>query len=562
MKPSYYRHPVKAPRLAGTSLRLVCGLLETPGINRLIAGQTFRDLGLPTLLEARADEGQPLRINDLNAVDSGVSTSPEQAAELFTRNAPRPMPCSHDYRQAYASGELKPSQLAESLISKTQSSNQATPPLRGIIAQHADDLLKQARASDERWRQNEPLSPLDGVPVAVKDEVDQTGYPTTVGTSFLGDKPASNDAYSVARLRAAGALLVGKANMHELGLGVTGINPHHGSARNPYNPAHASGGSSSGSAVSVASGLVPLALGADGGGSIRIPASLCGMYGLKPTFGRISEAGAAPLCWSVAHLGPIAASPADLALGLSVMAGPDPADALSLGRPSCDLNAASTGTMQGLRIGVYSPWFDDAQGEVVSACQEALQTLVDAGAELVEVVAPDPDLTRMVHMVTIVSEMLASQGPELRARRKHYGLDVRMNFALGEHLSSREYVHAQRLRNLIAAQTSTLFENVDFLATPSTGRTAPIIRPGAEARGESDLVVLESLMRFAMLANLTGLPAISCPVGYDSAGLPIGLQLMARPFAEGELLRSAFALDAAQSMRRPEHWFCAHPNFL
>lgn len=562
MGPTYYRHPVKAPRLSGTALRLVCALLETPGIKRLVAGQTFRDLGLPSLMQARADEGQPLQINDLRAQDSGVSTSPIQAAELFAKNASRPMPSADDYRQAYASGDIKPSQVAELLISKTQSSNQAKPPLRAIIAQRPEDLLEQALASDERWRQNAPLSPLDGVPVAVKDEVDQAGYPTTVGTSFLGSKAAPSDAYSVARLRAAGALLIGKANMHELGLGVTGINPHHGAARNPYNTAYASGGSSSGSAVSVASGLVPLALGADGGGSIRIPASLCGMYGLKPTFGRISEAGAAPLCWSVAHLGPIAASPADLALALSLMAGPDPADALSLGRPSCDLKAAFVGDMKGLRIGVYPAWFEDAEPEVVAACRSALQTLVGAGAEIVEVVAPDPDLTRMVHMVTIVSEMLASQGPELHARRQAFGLDVRMNFALGEHLSSREYVHAQRLRNLIAAQTSALFENIDVLATPSTGRTAPIIRPGADVRGESDLVVLESLMRFAMLANLTGLPAISCPVGYDGAGLPVGLQLMGRPFAEGELLRSAFVLDAAQSLRRAEHWFCAHPNFL
>lgn len=562
MTTTYSRLPVKAPRLSGTALRLVCGLLETPGIGALIAGQTFRDLGMPNLLSQSAEPGQPMTVHDLTAEDSGHCTGSGEAARLYARNAERPLPTAQDYRDAFESGSLSPSQLADGILQKTAESNSAEPALRGIIAQRADDLLAQAGASSERWRQGAPLSPLDGVPIAIKDEVDQTPYPTTVGTTFLGSAEAATDATAVARLRAAGALLIGKANMHELGLGVTGINPHHGAARNPYNPAHSTGGSSSGSAAAVASGLCPIALGADGGGSIRIPASLCGMYGLKPTFGRISEAGAAPLCWSVAHLGPIAASPADLALSLAVMAGADPADPMSLKRPSCDLRSASTATMKGLRIGVYSPWFDDAEEEVVRQCKEALRSLVEAGAELVEVVAPDPDLTRMVHMVTIVSEMLASQGPDLHSRRKHYGLDVRMNFALGERLSGREYVHAQRLRNLIAAQTSALFENIDFLATPSTGRTAPIIRPGAEKRGESDLVVLESLMRFAMLANLTGLPAISCPVGYDSAGLPIGLQLMARPYAEGELLRSAFVLDAAQPWRRAEHWFCAHPSFL
>ena len=170
-----------------------------------------------------------------------------------------------------------------------------------MIAVNRDDVMKQAREATQRIKAGKPLSIFDGVPVAVKDELDMVPYPTTVGTSFLGKSPAKEDATVVARMRAAGALLVGKTNMHEIGINVTGLNPHHGTTRNPYNTDHFTGGSSSGSATAVAAGLVPVAIGADGGGSIRIPASFCGVFGLKPTFGRVSEHGAAPLCWSVAH---------------------------------------------------------------------------------------------------------------------------------------------------------------------------------------------------------------------------------------------------------------------
>lgn len=203
--------------------------------------------------------------------------------------------------------------------------------------------------------------------------------------SFLGTSKAKEDAEPVARLRRAGALLIGKANMHEIGMGVTGLNPHHGPARNPYLPNRATGGSSSGSAAAVAAGLCPIAVGADGGGSIRIPASLCGVVGLKPTFSRVSEHGAAPLCWSLAHVGPIAVSARDAALALSVMAGADPKDPHTLGQPPLDFAELERGDLSGLRIGVYWPWFEDAEADVVRLGKQLLETLVEAGAELREI---------------------------------------------------------------------------------------------------------------------------------------------------------------------------------
>ena len=190
-----------------------------------------------------------------------------------------------DYAAAYRSGAISPEEVAQKLLAAILSSNAANPPLRAMINVKPEEVLRMARESGERYENESPLGPLDGVPVAVKDEIDMLPYPTTVGTSFLGKSPAAEDATVVRRMRLAGALLIGKANMHEIGIGVTGMNPHHGTARNPYNPAHYTGGSSSGPAAAVASGLCPIAIGADGGGSIRIPSSFCGVVGLKSTFG-------------------------------------------------------------------------------------------------------------------------------------------------------------------------------------------------------------------------------------------------------------------------------------
>jgi Asp-tRNA(Asn)/Glu-tRNA(Gln) amidotransferase A subunit family amidase len=210
-----------------------------------------------------------------------------------------------------------------------------------FVAWEQADLLAQATASAQRLREGRPLSPLDGVPVAVKDELDLRGFGTSVGTRFLGKQPAAEDSTAVARLRAAGALLLGKVNMHEIGIGVTGQNPHHGTVRNPYDPQRHTGGSSSGSAAAVAAGFCPIAIGADGGGSIRIPASLCGVVGLKPTYGRVSETGAAPLDWSVAHIGPLGATARDVALGYAAIAGLT-GDPNTLHQPALTLEALKT----------------------------------------------------------------------------------------------------------------------------------------------------------------------------------------------------------------------------
>jgi Asp-tRNA(Asn)/Glu-tRNA(Gln) amidotransferase A subunit family amidase len=228
-------------------------------------------------------------------------------------------------------------------------------------------------------------------------------YPTTVGTRFLGGSPAREDATVVARLRAAGALLVGKTNMHEIGIGVTGLNPHSGATRNPHDPSHFSGGSSGGSAAAVAAGLCPVALGADGGGSIRIPSAFCGQVGLSPTYARVSSFGSAPLAWTVDHYGPIAGSALDAALAYAVLAGPDPRDPCTLRQPPVTLDTFDDVDLRGLILGVYRPWFEHASPAMVEGCSKLLKDLEQMGAEVREIEIPELDAARIAHLVTIVT---------------------------------------------------------------------------------------------------------------------------------------------------------------
>ena len=459
-----------------------------------------------------------------------------------------------DYARAYRDGTITPEEVARRVLDAMAASDAGARPLRAFIASDREDVLGQARAAAARIRAGRPLSLLDGVPVAVKDEVDQTPYPTTVGTTFLGRGPCAEDATSVARLRAAGALLIGKANMHEIGINPNGANAHYGPARNPYDPARDSGGSSSGPAVAVAAGLCPVSLGADGGGSIRIPASLCGMVGLKPTFGRISEHGAAPLDWSVAHLGPIGATVEDVALAYAVMAGPDPRDPNSGHQPDVTLAGWNAGDLAGLTLGIYRPWFEHAAPAVVAACQALVAHFTAAGARVREIVIPELDAMRLAHVITILSEMAASM-LNRREELHRLGASVRTTLALTRAFTVDDYVKAQRMRTRALAIFDGVFRDVDAVITPATAITAPLIPAGDAAGGWSDLSADTEVMRYVFPANLTGLPAISFPAGYDAAGLPIGMQAMGRHWEEAALLRIAHVAAQAIQRRKPTVFF-------
>jgi Asp-tRNA(Asn)/Glu-tRNA(Gln) amidotransferase A subunit family amidase len=457
-----------------------------------------------------------------------------------------------DYARAYRDGETTPVEVASRVIAAVEASDAAVPKLRAVIKCDRDAVMRQAEASAARIKAGRPIGVLDGVPVSVKDELDMTPYTTSVGTSFLGKEPAKADATSVARLRAAGALMIGKTNMHEIGIGVTGLNPHFGTPRNPYNTGHYTGGSSSGSAAAVAAGFSPIALGADGGGSVRVPASFCGVVGLKPTFGRVSEIGAAPLCWSVAHVGPLAATVADAALAYAVIAGPDPLDANSLHQPPPEIRGWDNIDLNGLRLGVYRPWFEHAEAQVVAACEELLRRLVGLGARVVDVEIHDLEAARVAHTLTIAGEMSQSMQATYAEHRKDHGLDVRINLALSREFRTFDYVKAQRIRTRAIANFNRALDYADVIITPTSGVAAPRIPSGALPDGESDLSTLVEIMRFATPGNLTGLPAITFPAGYTTEGLPVGMQAMGRAWDEKTLLRLALAAEKVVERKAPQ----------
>ena len=540
---TYDLEPIHTPRLAGASLRLLIALIESGLTRWALLPTLMKSAGMPKLRGAKLTEAPSVRppIPGRGALAGGDAAEIDLDSLLAAAGKPADCPYTTiaDFAAAYRAGSTTPKQVAQTLTDALAATDELDPPMRTMIAWDEGDLKRQAEESTTRFEAGEPLGPLDGVPVIIKDELDQVPYRTTVGTRFLGVAPATEDATVVARLRAAGALLPGKANMHEVGLGVTGLNLHHGTPRNPYAPGHHTGGSSSGSAAAAASGLCPVAVGADGGGSIRIPAALNGMVGLKATFGRISEHGAAPLCWSVAHVGPIGATATDVALAYAVMAGPDPADPGTAAQPAPHLDGYLDDDLQGVRIGVYRSWFEDAEPDIVAACQGVLDGFVERGASIVDIDIEELDNTRIAHTVTIISEMLTSMSDHLAAHRHEMGTDVRSNLSLAAALTAEDYVRAQRMRTRAWNRFERIYEQVDIIATPTTGIVAPAIAPDALKAGESNLPMLSALMRFIIPANLIGLPAITFPAGFDSQGLPIGFHAMGRAWDEALLLRLA-----------------------
>jgi Asp-tRNA(Asn)/Glu-tRNA(Gln) amidotransferase A subunit family amidase len=544
---------LKLPKLGTAGLRTLTRLLENPLTGPRLIEKLKRDAGLTVVRRDTPPEVPtffPLHGPDERPVPPMVAVEPS-APPGFQ------FPGLDDYTEAYRAGTTTPEQIAERFFAQRELSEHdgARPPLKAFIAVNRADLMGQARASTERWRVGRALGPFDGVPIAVKDEIDQAGYPTTVGTKFLGRSPAHEDATVVARLRAAGALLVGKANMHEIGINVTGLNPHHGTTRNPYDDACHTGGSSSGPATAVAAGLVPVAIGADGGGSIRIPAAFCGLVGIKATFGRVSEYGAAPLCWTLAHIGPIATSVRDCARTYALIAGPDPRDPHTLGHPAPDLDDGVPASLAGVRLGVYWEWFRHATSDVVACCERLVRQYAERGATIHEVEIPGLDAMRVAHVVTITGEMAAAMLPYYRAHRTEFSLDSRANLAIAGTATAAEYANAQRIRTRALSAFAHALADVDAIVTPASAQVAPRINPDALPFGESDLSMTTEIMRFAFPANLTGHPAISFPAGYSAGGLPIGLQVIGHPWGERTLFRLAAVAESIVERRAPKRWY-------
>lgn len=560
---TYDLRSVSLPRLGSRALAFLVTLLENRFVGPTLIEKLKRDAGitrLRTLDIAEPPTYFPTHRSEDPGIPALASFDPNDSPYSDQPSAPPPprgfqFPGAEQYIAAFRSGRITPRDIAQNFVTQWQASDAHDRPLRAFIAVRADDLAAQADASTVRWKAGKPLGPWDGVPIAVKDELHAIGYPLTVGTRLLGGAPSAMDATVVARMRAAGALIVGKANMHEIGINITGLNPHYGTTRNPYDDAYHTGGSSSGPATAVASGLVPVAIGADGGGSIRIPAAFCGLVGIKPTFGRVSEHGAATLVWSVAHLGPIAGTVRDCAAAYALMAGEDPLDPTSRAHPSVALDVAVPGSLRGIRMGVYWPWFRHASKDVVERCEAMVREFSRLGATLIEVDIPELDLERVAHVAAITGEIAAAMALHHPARRTEFSLDTRTNLAIARSFSAAELVTAARVRTRAMTHWKAAFRDVHIIITPATGQVAPRINPAALVRGESDLSMTTEVMRFAFPPNLTGHPAISFPAGYDASGLPIGLQVIGRPWSERLLFRVAAMAEQLVDRRKPKRWY-------
>eukprot|EP00250_Pteridium_aquilinum_P012631 c20844_g1_i1 orf=387-2228(-) len=472
-----------------------------------------------------------------------------------------------DYSKAYISGTVSPTMVAQRFLLALEQSRQSMPGMAFFINCYKEDVLKQAESSTARYKKGEPLSILDGVPIAVKDEIDCLPYPTTGGSKWLPKaRKVKDDAAAVRRLRECGAILVGKTNMHELGMGTTGINPHYGATRNPYNKDRFSGGSSGGSATAVAAGLCPAALGVDGGGSVRMPSALCGVVGFKGTFGRVSSFGVLPFNWTVGTVGIHAATVEDALIMYTAIHGHLPSDrSISLPPPTNLPLLKELGGPQGdslirsISFAKYTKWFEDCDHPIAETCQKALEALENHyRCKVVEVTLPEIEEMRLGHYVTIGCECYTSLGLDYsKWGRAEAGMDTRAGFAIYSSFNNREYLSAQRLRHRQMHFHMEIFKKADIIITPTTGCTAKPIHPSALKVGELNYVDGAKLMRYQIAANFLGLPAITIPVGYDAEGMPIGLQLLGRPWSEATLLRVAFAIEklCMHHVKRPEVFY-------
>ncbi|KAL8685005.1 MAG: hypothetical protein Q9218_008026, partial [Villophora microphyllina] len=418
------------------------------------------------------------------------------------------------YTAAYKSGTLTPTKVVTSLldyISANKHHNIAFLQIR------RDKVLAAAAASTKRYQSANPLSALDGVPVAVKDEVDLDGYPRTLGSALNFTRKEGGTSWCVRKWENAGAVVIGKLNMHELGLDTTNNNPRASTPLNPHNPNYYTGGSSGGSASAVSSGLIPIALGADGGGSIRIPSAYCGLYGLKPTHGRISILPTTSLAASNGVVGPMASNMADLELAYRILAAPDPshpASSVFLAPRSTPSSLPAPSHSRRKVLGICKPWFRASSPSVLSACDAALAHYINhLNYEIIEIFLPYLHEAQLAHALTILSEISTSPLPSpglsaLSAANK-------ILLSVGKQTPATDFLLAQKMRSLLMQHLASLWEEHPgmLIVTPTTPNPGWRINGGDMAYGVSDADMSLRSMRYVWLANLTGCPAISIPVG-------------------------------------------------
>lgn len=422
-----------------------------------------------------------------------------------------------------------------------------------FISYDAELARTTASALDDELKRGHSRGPLHGIPVSVKDNIATADFPNTFGSKIGRGYQAKADAEVVRKLKAAGAIVLGTNNLHEFALGPTNDNAEFGSVPNPWDRSRIPGGSSGGSAVAVAIGEVFASLGSDSGGSVRMPAAMCGLVGLKPTHGRVSLRGLLGGAPSMDHIGPLARTVRDAAYVHDAIAGHDPEDPESRPGEAPPTASAVGESISGLRIGVIA---NDCMGplhpEIAAAVTRAASDLERAGARITPTSIDSVEMAPFAAVAIAYPEVGAAHRSWIRERRADYSDEIRPLIDLGQIFSARQYLLAQRSRRHLVRQLDRALEPFDLILTPTTAITAGRRDGVAEPLpGDSETSVLFQLIRFTVLFNMTGYPALSVPCGLDSRGLPIGLQLAGRPDSEALLLRVAGALEEIRPWSLP-----------
>ena len=446
--------------------------------------------------------------------------------------------------------EVSPVEVTEAALSQV---DRLQPTLNSFITILHERAMDQARQEEEALARGEYKGPLHGIPVGIKDNIETGGIRTTVGSKALSANVPQEDAHVVIKMKQAGAIILGKENMEEFAAGSTSNNLHYGAVHNPWNLDHIPGGSSGGGGANVAAGVTFASLGSDLGGSVRGPANFCGVVGMKQTYGRVSQRGLMVTSFNGDHIGPMTRSVRDSALVLQAIAGYDPLDPSTVPVPVPDYTASLEKGLQGLKVGVPTDhYFDLVDPEVEAAVRKAIDTLVELGAELKEVSLPNMKYAGALRILGMADGLVAHE-PHIESSREDYGPTVLYRALAGQFVLGRDYSKAMKVQRMIKEDYARVLQDVDFLATPSS--------PIAAWRIDADTVSLDGsdypvrgpgagmTARCTSPSNATGLPAMSVPCGFTQAGLPIGLQLIGRPFEEALLFQAAHGYEAVSPSR-------------
>ncbi|KAF1955333.1 amidase signature enzyme [Byssothecium circinans] len=489
----------------------------------------------------RPKPGDEVPVNYTNVDVSTLRVPPQDAPGRFYTIA--------DYHNAYKSGRIAPTDVVEFLLPLIRrDAEKHTPYTTAFIDSNIELVRAAAEASTQRWKEGKPLGLMDGVPFAVKDDIDVKGYRRYVGTTTDFSKGEVVDtSWCAKKVEEVGGLLVGKCNMHEMGMDTNGNNPNWGTPLNPYNSQYYPGGSSSGGASAVSSGLIPFAIGSDGGGSVRIPSNYCGLFGLKPSHGRVSIAPLPKPGKSVVVYGPLASNMADLEISYRVLAQPDPSNAVSSQfAPPTPLVPGTTASSKKKTLGICKPWFDRAVPSVQEACRSSLEYLTtEKGYEIINIDIPYIHEGQIAHAMTILSETLASQPPLSTLTDAN-----RLLLKVASTTPATDFLLAQKLRHVLMQHLSHLFATHPglIIVTPTTPNAGWPIGNGDLSHGVSDGNTQLFNMEYVWLANFTGVPALQCPVGFVDGvkgvgKVPIGMQGHGEWGSEEALIEFGFDVE-------------------